>query len=103
MTVTVFPLHILQRTVSLFSFRLCKQKIIPKQAVDDLLKGGSTQLDGDVLELTVSLGAEVSDDVRVLVRFPQQLNLSICKAEAFWENPLNCHWTVVKLTPYKQK
>lgn len=69
------------------------------ESIHYLLKWGSTQLNGDVLELTVPLSAEVADDVRVLVWLPQQLNFSVRKAEALWENSLHCHWTVVKLTP----
>ena len=64
-----------------------------------LLKWGSTQLNGNVLELAVPLGAEVADDIWVLVWLPQQLDFPVCKAEAFWENSLHCHWTVIKLTP----
>lgn len=33
----------------------------------DLLQGCSTELDGDVSEEAVSLGAEIPDDVRVCV------------------------------------
>lgn len=69
--------------------------------MNHLLKCGSTQLYGDVLELPVSLGAEVADHVWVLVRLSEQLNLSVCKAEALWENSLHGHCTVVKLPPYE--
>lgn len=64
-----------------------------------LLKRGGAQLDGDVLELPVPLGAEVADDVGVLVRLAQQLNFSVCEAEALGEDPLHRHATVVKTPP----
>jgi len=64
-----------------------------------LLQRRGTQLDGDVLELPVALGAEVADDVGVLVRLAQQLHLPVSEAEALRENPLHRHLPVVKLTP----
>lgn len=64
-----------------------------------LLQCAAAQLYGDVLKLTVSLSAEVTNHVWMLIRLPQQLNLAVGKAEAFWENPLYSHWTVIKLTP----
>lgn len=64
-----------------------------------LLKRGGAQLDGDVLELPVPLGAEVADDVRVLVRLPQQLNFSVGEAEALGEDPLHRHAAVVEPPP----
>lgn len=64
-----------------------------------LLKWGSTQLDGDVLKLTVPLSAEITNDIRVLVGLSEQLNLPVCKAEALWEDSFHCHGTVVKLPP----
>lgn len=64
-----------------------------------LLKRGSTQLNGDVLKLTVPLSAEITNDIRVLVRLSEQLNLPVCKAEALWEDSFHRHRTVVKLPP----
>lgn len=64
-----------------------------------LLKWGSTQLDSDVLKLTVPLSAEITNDIRVLVGLSEQLNLPVCKAEALWEDSFHRHWTVVKLPP----
>lgn len=68
-----------------------------------LLKRGSTQLYGDVLELAVPLGAEVTDNIWMLIRLSEQLNLSVRKAEALWEDSFHCHWTVVKLPPVGEK
>ena len=64
-----------------------------------LLQCGRAQLDGDVLELPVPLGAEVADHVRVLVRLSQQLDLTVRETETLGEDPLDRHITVVKHAP----
>lgn len=61
-----------------------------------LLQGGCTQFNGDVLELPVLLCAKVADDIRVLIRFSKQLDLTVCKAETLREDPLHSHIAVVK-------
>ena len=68
-----------------------------------LLKGGGAQLDGDVGELAVALGAEVADDVGVLVGFAQELHLPLGEVEALGQDPLHSHPPAVKTAPAQRR
>lgn len=69
----------------------------PDQA--HLLQRGGAELDGDVVELLVLLGAEVTDNVRVLVRLPEQLDLAVHEMETLGQEALHSHIPAVKLSP----
>lgn len=87
-----------------------KKQAVPKRAGAageargaHLLQRGRAQLDGDVLELPVPLGAEVADHIWVLVRLSQQLDLTVRETEALGEDPLDGHVAAVKHAPARRR
>lgn len=71
--------------------------------VKNLLQGCSTELDGDVSEETVSLCAEVPDDIGVGVGRSEELHFTFCDLYALWQDSLHCYVTVVKVAPGGRK
>ena len=67
--------------------------------ITDLLQGGSTQLDGDVCEQTVSLGAEIADDIRVCVGRSQELHFALCYLKTLWQNSLHGDVAAIEFPP----
>lgn len=67
-----------------------------------LLQRGRAELDGDVVELLVLLRAEVADDVGVLVRLPEQLDLAVHEMETLGQETLHSHVPAVKLSPARR-
>lgn len=64
----------------------------------DLLQGWSTQFNGDVRKETVSLCAEVPDDVRVSVRLSEKLHLSLCNLDTLRQDSLHSYIASIKFT-----
>lgn len=75
----------------------------PKHKAHNLLQGGLAQLDGDVSEEAVPLRAEISDDVGVRVRLPQQLHLSLGHLEALGQDPLDRDAASIEFPPEVDK
>lgn len=67
-----------------------------------LLQGGLAELQGNVMELRASLGAEVAEHIGVPVGLLQQLHLPPNQAEALSEKPLHSHGPSLKLSSDKR-
>lgn len=64
-----------------------------------LLQRGRAELDGDVVELLVPLGAEVAHDVGVLVRLAEQLHLPVHQVETLRQEALHGHAAAIEVSP----
>lgn len=64
-----------------------------------LLQRGRAELDGDVVELLVPLGAEVAHDVGVLVRLAEQLHLPVHQVETLGQEALHGHAAAIEVSP----
>lgn len=64
-----------------------------------LLQRGRAELDGDVVELLVPLGAEVAHDVGVLVRLTEQLHLPVHQMETLGQEALHGHAAAIEVSP----
>lgn len=68
-----------------------------------LLQRGRAELDGDVVELLVLLGAEVADDVGVFIRLSEQLDLTVHEMETLRQEALHSHVPAIKLSPAQSR